>query len=55
MKNEHPGVTCLYKFIDAFNTAEKIKIIKNLHFPITFTLMEMNQLFIKMVKIFGNH
>ena len=33
MKNEHPGVTCLYKFIDAFNTAEKIKIIKNLHFP----------------------
>ena len=33
MKNEHPGVTCLYKFIDAFNTAEKNKIITNLHFP----------------------
>ena len=33
MKNEHPGVNCLYKFIDAFNTAEKNKIITNLHFP----------------------
>jgi len=33
MKNEHPGVSCLYKFIDAFNTAEKNNIITNLHFP----------------------
>ena len=33
MKNDHPGVSCLYKFIDAFNTAEKNKIITNLHFP----------------------
>ena len=27
MKNKHPGVLCLYKFIDAFNTAEKNNII----------------------------
>ena len=33
MKNKHPGVSCLYKFIDAFNTAEKNNIITNLHFP----------------------
>ena len=36
MKNKHPGVSCLYKFIDAFNTAEKNNIITNLHFLITF-------------------
>ena len=33
MKNQHPGVSCLYKFIDAFNTAEN-NIITNLHFSL---------------------
>ena len=30
---DHPGVTSLYDFINAFNSVEKEKIISNLHFP----------------------
>jgi len=41
-KNDHPGITSFYSFIDAFNTVEKNKIIKNLHFP-HFTHSNGNQ------------
>ena len=33
MNNQHKGVKALYNFVDAFNSVEKNKIIKNLHFP----------------------
>ena len=33
MNKEHPGIKALYSFIDAFNTVDKEKILKNLHFP----------------------
>ncbi len=41
-KNDHPGITSFYSFIDAFNTVEKSKIINNLHFP-HFTHSNGNQ------------
>ena len=40
--NNHPGITSFYSFINAFNTVEKSKIIKNLHFP-HFTHSNSNQ------------
>ncbi len=33
MNNQHKGVRALYKFVDAFNSVEKNKIINNLHSP----------------------
>ena len=33
LNKDHPGVTSLYNFINAFNTVKKEKIISNLHFP----------------------
>ena len=33
MNNQHKGVKALYNFVDAFNSVEKNKIIKTLHFP----------------------
>ena len=33
LNKEHPGITSLYNFINAFNSVEKEKIISNLHFP----------------------
>ena len=41
-KNDHPGITSFYSFINAFNTVEKSKIINNLHFP-HFTHSNGNQ------------
>ena len=33
MQNNHPGIKAFYNFIDAFNSVDKNRIIKNLHFP----------------------